>query len=99
MFAGPAGSADFDADPEMIRPDRARIEQAAQQRVFRARDRVQRAGAVEGVSEDRRLRRPRTAAAVLHLDAIGCVARTDDAAGNDLEAALADEASDSGGDF
>jgi hypothetical protein len=38
MLARPAGSADFDADAEMIGPNLASIQQASEQRVLRSPD-------------------------------------------------------------
>src|SRR5205085_2972260 len=93
MLSGAAGSVDLETDAKVIRPDFVRIEQAAQQRVLRTRDRVQRARAVEGISEGLRLHRVRAATPVLDGNAVRCVRRANNAAGDDLQPALADHPS------
>ena len=61
---------DLQPDTELVGPDSAVVEQAAEQRVARARDRVQRPGAVERISEAHRLRPAGAAAAIVDLDAV-----------------------------
>src|SRR5207248_6971079 len=60
----------IDADVEMIGPYLPRVEQAAQQRVAGAADRVQRPGAIESTGETHRLRRTGPAAADLDLQRV-----------------------------
>src|SRR6185503_5266732 len=100
MFAGSAGSADFEADAEMIRRNLTRIEQAAEQRVLSPSDRMQRPGAVECIGKSQRLRCWRAAAAAeRHLEAVISLTGTDDPASDDLQSPLPHEPRDSPSHF
>src|SRR5438105_2165322 len=99
MLAGAAGSVDFETDAEMIGPNLAGVEQAAEQRVLRARDRVKWAGAVECVGKVLRPQGLRAPAPIFDLDAVRSFMRPDDAPGDDLKPSLGTRPRDDVGDF
>src|SRR5689334_8551564 len=94
MLASAAGSADFYADTEMIRPNLTGIEQASKQRVLRPRDRMQRAGAVEGVGECLALGLGLATAPVLDLESAWNIGSGHNPPRDDLEPPVGDHSSD-----
>src|SRR6476646_8962278 len=88
MLAGPAGSADVEADAEMVGLHLSRVEQAAKQRVLRPLDRMQRPGAVERIGKARALGLGSAAATKLDLEPPAGISRREDAARDDLEPIL-----------
>ena len=88
MRPGAAGSADLEADSEVIGRDLVRIEQTAQQRVLRLLDEMQWPGAVECIAELRRLLGIRAAPAEPDLEPIRILVRAEDTPGNDVEIEL-----------
>src|SRR3954451_20442491 len=92
MLAGAAGSVDLQADAEGVRPNLLRVKQAAEQRVLRTGNRMERAGAIEAVGKRRRSNRRRAAWVELDLQRVRRFARARNPPGNDLEAALGNHA-------
>src|SRR6185312_6357163 len=78
----------------MVRPDLAAIEKTAQQGVPRPFDRMQRTGAVEGVSEARRLKIAAPAAADFHFKTLRHLACGNHTSGDDFQPALPDQPRD-----
>src|SRR6185369_10614960 len=96
MLARAAGSADLDANAQMVRADFPRVEEASKQRVFRVGDRVERSGAVEHICSAQTLNRGRATAPILDIHGIGLAVSRNDAPCENLEPAFADKSSNSG---
>src|SRR4051812_13068434 len=94
MLAGATGSAYFQSDTQMIRPDLAGVQQAPQQRVLGARDGMQRPSAIEDIFESLGPVLGSTAAAVLDLDSVRYVARRNNSSGDDLQLSPGDRIRD-----
>src|SRR3954453_15404857 len=75
----------------MVGPDLAGIEQAPKQRIASAGNRMQRAGAIEGISGFERLRMAGAATTEVDFQRLAGVARGEDAPGEDLEPPFADQ--------
>jgi hypothetical protein len=94
MLAGATGSVHLQPDPQMVGPNVARIEQAAEQGVAGSFHRVERAGAIERISESFALHCGGAATAILNVDPTVRFASREDPPGNDLEPPLADKSRD-----
>jgi len=99
MLAGAAGSVDFQSDAQMIRPNLAPVQQAAQQWVLRANDRMERSGAIERISETLAPAVTRSPPTIRDLDTRVGLARRLDAAGNHLKLAVRNHPRDRIGNF
>src|SRR5579884_593577 len=87
------------ANPQLIRFYLMSIEQASQQPVLRAGDRMERTSAVEHVGECFGLQRFHAASAIANFDTRGSCRSTHDPARNNLKPSLGDHSADHGGYF
>src|SRR5579872_3547900 len=91
ILAGTAGFADIQSDPEVIRLYLPGVEQAAEQRIFRMGDRMERTRAVERESKIFRSRLARTAPPIIHRKASARFMSANDLACCNFEAPFANQ--------
>src|SRR5438309_5296555 len=99
MLAGATGSVHLEPDREMVRPNLPRVEEAPKQRILRACDRMERAGAVEDISESLGPAPGRSSAAVLDFDPRLRFASGHDPRRGDLQLIAGDHPCDNRGNF
>src|SRR4051812_14153739 len=99
MLADAVGFIDVEADAEIVRADPSLIQQAAQQRVLRTGNRMQRSGAVERVGKPLGLRTLGASTAIVDFDAIRRIARCNNTSRDNLQPPISHHSRNRGGNF